>query len=303
MPLCLPACSLAVQAGTAQWANKTNFVQKFNSLDFSKLDLGKYDDAICAVINNCLGKVSDAGLSKELTKFRTMNFVEKLQLWVKLYFYKGELKKRNMTCSIKLGIENTRLKIVEDNMWALERVTHMCPQHVEFKRKIANGKVVTIRDPCLGSTNCKLGAHHLEQLVNISDLLTGVSTSKISKELYQKEYEKISQSIKEISSKIASIEQENKTFTQTSRKSKRNKKQKKLKEYLSTLIKSRHAKIRKLKHIPRERHLTEEGLIPMCTYIEKRKENKEKERVKLENSKNVSKKVKRRVVMKPSLDF
>ena len=28
MPPCLPACSLAVQAGTAQWANKTNFVQK-----------------------------------------------------------------------------------------------------------------------------------------------------------------------------------------------------------------------------------------------------------------------------------
>ena len=297
-------CQNVKRYGSCRGAHKEEdvkprlFIQKFNSLDFSKLDLGKYDDAICAVINNCAGKVSDAVLSKELIKFKTMNFVERLQLWVKLNFYKSDLKKRNMACYIKLGIENTRLRIVEDYMWALERVTHMCPEHIEFKRKIANKQMVTIRDPCLGSTNCKLGAHHQEQLINISDFLTGVSTSEISKEVYNKDCETISQSIKEISIKMESIEKEIITFKQ----SKNNKKQRKTENYLSKLEGMRSAKIRTLKHYPRERHLTEEGLVPMCVYIEKKKNNKEEERIKLESSKDVSKKVKRRVVMKPSLD-
>ena len=140
---------------------------------------GKYDDAICTILNNCVGKVSDAALATDLAHFREMNFVEKLQLWVKLFYYKSNLKKNCITLNIRLSIDNPSSGIVEDHMWALERVTHMCPHHVEIKRKFAANEKVTIRDTCLGSTNCKWGAHHEEQLINIADLLTGNSDAKI----------------------------------------------------------------------------------------------------------------------------
>lgn len=279
-------------------------IRKFNSLDFSKINLGKYDEAIYTVLNNCVGKVSDAVLAKNLAKIKSMNFIERLQLYVKISYYKSALKKRGGSLNIKLSIENPADGIVEDHMWALERITHMCPHHMEIKRKFAAHEKVTIRDTCLGSTNCKWGAHHEEQLVNIADLMTGISDAKYNKEMYDRDHAIITQQISEISAKIESLEnsisnESNDWSKVNGRKSSNYQSKKSTSNYISKLKKIRHGKIISLKQLPRQIHLTERGLTPMCVYINKKQELKEKEEVKLGSVKNVSSKKKRAFVVKP----
>jgi hypothetical protein len=281
-------------------------IKKFNSLDFSKFNLGKYDEAIYTVLNSCVGKISDAVLAKGLTKIKSMNFIERLQLYVKISYYKSALKKRGGSLNIRLNIDNPADGIVEDHIWALERITHMCPHHMEIKRKFAANEKVTIRDTCLGSTNCKWGVHHEEQLINIADLMTGISDAKYTKETYDRDYAIITQQISEISAKIESLEhfmrKNNESNGWSSRKSSNYESKKSTSNYIFKLKKLRHVKIRSLKQLPRQIHLTERGLTPMCVYIKKKEELKEKEKIKLEGVKDVSRKKNRKFVVKPMFD-
>lgn len=276
-----------------------DFIRKFNSMDFTKLNLGKYNDAITSVLNNCIGKVSDAELSSNLMKLKNLNFVEKLQLWVKLYFYKGELKKRGVNVSIKLGIEFSGNGLVEDHMWALERCTHMCPKHMEVMKKIHDGSHLTIRDTCLGGDNCKFGCHSRSKLVNISDLMTGVSDDRYTKEMYDTECRKIHNKISEVQSKIdtltAEIKEEsspqNGWTTHKSRKGKKSDKEERLRKMKGFIV----SRNRILKELPRQVHLTEKGLVPLKVYLDRKAELKRIEVAKLESAKDVSDK-KRRVI-------
>ena len=51
--------------------------------------------------------------------------------------------------------------------------------------------------------------------------------------------------------------------------------------------------------IPRKVHLTEKGIVPLCVYLNKKKEAKDKENAQLELTKDVSKKTRRKVIKKP----
>lgn len=279
------------------------FIKKFNSMDFTKLNLGKYNDAITSVLNNCIGKVSDAELSRKLVQLGKLNFVEKLQLWVKLYFYKGELKKRNIHLPIKLGIEFSGNGLVEDYMWALERCTHMCPKHTEVMKKIEDGSYLTIRDTCLGGDNCKFGCHSVSKLINVADLLTGKSDDKYTKTRYDSEYQKIQDKINEVQAKIESLSLEIKENPQpsngwtTHRNKSRNGRKPSKEERLQKMKRFVVNRKRAQKDIPRQVHLTEKGLVPLKVYLDKKAELKKMEDANLASAKNVSDK-KRRVIRK-----
>lgn len=272
-------------------------IRKFESLDFSKIDLQKYNQAIFTVLNEAVGKVPDAELSRKLIKFKNMNFVERLQLWVELYFWSSEQKKAGRKNYPRFSIENSSRGIVEDYMWALERLTHMCPQHMEVKRKINSKERLTIRDTCLGGYNCKFGAHYPEQLVNISDLLTGVSDDSITLEKYQHAINEYDRVINDLSSRIEDMK---KTIEKRNSNGKY-RKQKNLEEKISKFKKLVHFKIREKKHIPRSVHLTEKGLIPCCVWEEQEKIAKKVIEKKLEEKQDVSKKTRRKVIKKPKM--
>ena len=61
-------------------------------------------------------------------------------------------------------------------------------------------------------------------------------------------------------------------------------------EKVSTFKKLIHQKKRDRNKIPRKVHLTEMGLVPLCVYLNKKKVEVNKERAKLEQTKDVSKK-------------
>lgn len=262
------------------------FIKKFETIDCSKIDLMKYDTAIFTVLNEARGKIQDAELKRKLINLNTMNFVERLQLWIELYYWSSKEKKNGNRNVPRFSIDNPKNDINEDYMWALERLTHMCPKHLKIKNKIKNREFLTIRDTCLGGYNCKYGAHYEEQMVNIQDLLTGVSNDPFTKEMYERKKSDIQSSIDDMERKIISME--NKVN-----------KNKKLEEKLAKFKKIVFAKKRELRTLPRQVHLTERGLIPMSVHLERIAKVEEEKSEKMKVVDNVSKKTRRRVVKKP----
>lgn len=259
---------------------------EFDKLDKSTFKLGDYDEAVTTVLNNAKGKIQNDKLKEELFKISNYNFIQKIQLLIKLYFYIGSEKKKTDKSEWNkfpdLNIENINNKLIENHIWAIERKTHYCPYHLEFKRKINNNETVTIRDTCLGSWNCKYGAHYPEQLINISDFLTGVSDDPVSKLQKQNHIDFYRKKITDLESKI-------KRFIVNSRKSEEYKKRLEFELLELKELQKRHG---------RQCHLTEEGLIPYCIWEERLKIKKEEEMKKLIRNEDLTQKIRKKVVKK-----
>ena len=277
------------------------FISKFYSINFSEIDLSLYYEAIVRVLNDAAGNVQDAELARQLTTFRNLNFVDMLHLWTKIYLYSSKEKKRGKSFP-RMGINNPAKNIVEDHMWVLEKLTHCCPVHMEefrrYKKRCTHS--ITIRETCLGCINCKHGGHAIDsihQLINVSDLLTGVSDDNMSLEEYNKNVVEIEKMIVDLSLRVVNMIEtleKNETEPFLSIKKKKIMEQKVIQ--FNKLI---DQKKRDLKNIPRTIHLTERGLIPLCVYLKKKNEDINKEKEKLESTKDVSKKTRRKVIKKP----
>ena len=275
------------------------WICKFKSTDFSKMNLGAYYEAIVNVLNEANGKVQDAELAKQLANFRSLNFVNMLHLWVKLYLYGSKEKKRGKSFP-RLSIDNPAKNIIEDNMWVLEKQTHCCPVHMEEFRKYKNGERITIRETCLGGVNCKHGAHpfdNIHDMISVSDLLTGESDDKMSLNEYNIEATRIDKMIEDLSQRIINMEATLKNNESGKFLSK--KKKKIMVEKVSSFKKLIHQKRRDRNKIPRKIHLTEKGLVPLCVYLDKKKAMISAEKAKLEQTQDVSKKTRRKVIKKP----
>ena len=127
-----------------------DFIRKFHKLDFTDFKLGPYYEAIYNVLNEAKGKVSDTKLAASLGKLNKLNFVEMLQLWVKVFMWTSAEKKKGSKRVPRMSIDNPAKGIIEDHMWALERETKMCPKNQEVISKITCNEKQTIRDTCLG---------------------------------------------------------------------------------------------------------------------------------------------------------
>ena len=276
-----------------------NWVSKFISTDFSKMNLGDYYEAVVRVLNEANGKVQDADLSRQLANFRNLNFVDMLHLWVKIFLYSSKEKKRGKSFP-RMRIDNPAKNIIEDNIWVLEKLTHCCPVHMEEFRKYRTGERITIRETCLGGINCKHGGHpfdNIHNMISVSDLLTGVSEDKMTLENYNIELSKIDKMIEDLSNRVIDMEstlRRNETVNFLSIK-----KKKIMVEKTSSFKKLIHQKKRDKNKIPRKVHLTEKGLVPICVYLNKKKVAASKEKAKLEQTKDVSKKTRRKVIKKP----
>jgi hypothetical protein len=258
----------------------------FDKLDKSTFNLGDYDEALTTVLINARGKILNDYLKEELCKINNYNFIQKVQLLIKLYFYVGNEKKRVDKSEYgkfpDLNIENVNNKLVENHLWAIERRTHYCPYHLEFKKKLNNNQEITIRDTCLGSWNCKYGCHYPEQLINQSDFLTGVSDDAVSKE-------KMLKHISYYQNKIDNLEKKINRFVVNSRKSDEYKKRLEFELLELKEVQKRHG---------RQWHLTEEGLVPYNIWEEKLKLKKEEEMKKLVKEEDLTQKVRKKVIKK-----
>jgi hypothetical protein len=267
---------------------KPHYVE-FDKLDKSLFNIADYEEAVSKVLIDARTKINNIKLKEELCNINSYNFIEKIQLLIKLcYFVSAEKKKINKSDKSELSkfpdlnIENVNNKLVENHIWALERKTHYCPYHLEFKRKINNNEKVSIRETCLGSWNCKYGCHYPEQLINISDFLTGVSDDPVSKIQMQNHIDFYQKKITDLEGKI-------KRFVINSKKSEEYKKRLEIELLELKEIQKRHG---------RQCHLTEQGLIPYNVWQEKLKLKKEEEMKNLIKEDDLTQKVRKKVVKK-----
>lgn len=136
---------------------------------------------------------------KKLSNIDNINVIQHLQLWKELAcFYRKIAKelprKRDWKSTVPPKTHESGYVFsddvpcfylddkYDDNSWALERTTHYCHSHSEFKNKIANKEAVVIWDLCLGECNCKEGIHHQDEMLCIDNFLTGSCDCKSKEE-------------------------------------------------------------------------------------------------------------------------
>lgn len=234
----------------------------FSAVRKGKVNLGKIDKEINRILKEASSSkmilnASNADISSMMIRRKTLNFVEKIQLYIKLVFWISGLKK-NKVSSSKSSSRNyynnlPSLKITdpsvnEDHIWALERMTHYCTDHKKMINNISKKIKILDEDICLGGKNCKYGVHNVYELLNVQDLLTGVSDDPISKEDYDLQVAEFNAKIKNTKENPnLSDEKKNKTIY-----------------YFTTQIKK----------FPRTIHLTELGLVPFSDYQKKMEDEK-----------------------------
>ena len=162
-------------------------IAHWNSLDKSKINFVEYYHSMKDIIKSNSSKLSID--EKEIIRgIDTLDFFQLLNLWYTLALKYGKIRKDLVSTRRYKGTRNSRRtthnfkfkedvpNLVfenEDNMWALQRMTVMCEQDLNFKLKIESGDRVTIRDICCGDFNCKHGVHHIDEMICKEDFLTG----------------------------------------------------------------------------------------------------------------------------------
>ena len=274
----------------------------FTKLDKSKLDLVDIYNNICDVFDKAV--VIHPGFRKELDNYKNLDFVELLNFWFKITCYHRKAKKE-----FKNGIQNEYYKDIneipefflrnEEIIWPFERITKLCPKHLELIRKINYEKEKPILwDICCGSINCKEGCHNISYMICKDDLIKG-SCDCMSLSDFNEKQDEIKLLINNIRKNLEGVDEFGFKKKLTS------KKKRSLESKISTLKKE-------LSDMKRKIHLTEEGLIPfnqqMINYKEllqkkkdedvekvKKLKNENDERVNTMNKSFVKKKVKKPV--------
>lgn len=170
-------------------------IHNFNIMDKSTLNLVKiYNDIILCFDENCT-KVKVPEFKTRLNNYKTLNFVEILNLWYDITCYHRKTK-RNLTTQNEPNEFYSEYDDIpeffidnEDVVWSLERVTKMCSKHQNLLKIIATDKA-TIWDICIGSSvNCKSGCHNREDMICHDDFLNGVCRCKSEEEILNEKQE------------------------------------------------------------------------------------------------------------------
>ena len=269
---------------------QSKFIREFFSdLKKNKINLGNINSEISRILKegsiyNKRIRVSNAELSNMIVNRDNLNFVEKIQAYVKLCFWRSEQKKKGMNSLPNVRILNPKVK--EDSIWALERITHTCKIHDNIKLMISKGEKIPRRITCRGGINCKLGAHNNYSLLNISDLLTGKSDDPMSKEEYDRIYAEFESYIIECKEEIKSS---NEVLEKLNSFEKKNPRTVKRIYNINLKIDKMNRKIHyynnEKKKINRQVHLTDYGIEPFCVHQEKLDQLKKDQEEKLEEVK------------------
>ena len=136
---------------------------------------------------------------RKLNNIENINVIQLIQLWKELACYYRKIakeipRKRDWKSTIPPKTHDSGYVFsdevpgfyldekYDDNVWALERTTHYCNNHNDFKKKIDNKEQIIIWDLCLGESNCKEGIHHLDEMLCIDNFLTGSCDCKSKEE-------------------------------------------------------------------------------------------------------------------------
>lgn len=202
----------------------------------------------------------------KILNINNMRIDELFTFWYDIFYYHHRISKELPT---KKAWTNTKSKpspiegfnykddvpnfyIENDDLWAIERMLHMCPKFNSLDKTIKT----SVKDICIGDINCKEGSHSIKDLICIDNFITG-KCACISKEEYDIKTRTIIDTINELNS--INIKDEDGFIQKTNNISK-----KKKDEIMSQLI----IKKKELNELTRMYHMTEYGFIPLNVQTE-----------------------------------
>ncbi len=239
--------------------------------DFSTFDIGAMMDNILEVMSKSKDLVNNPKYRSGIANINSLGFIELLGFWYDIACHHRRIAKElpskrewQDTKSKPMPIEEYHFSgdvpqfylEKEDNVWALERVLHMCPDYA----KLTKTRRMNMNEICGGSINCKKGVHHVEDLVCVDNLLTGECSCMCEEE--------IEMTRMQIDADIEKF----KTMLETSVDADgfQVKMSKKVKDGILEDIREKKRELASIK--PRMRHLTELGLVPLKVHLDKKKE-------------------------------
>ena len=133
--------------------------------DKSHLNLLYIRNNILSVFEKDRAKINESKFTKKISAVKEMNLIELLNFWFEITCYYRKKQQDSKVNLPTFKLEN------EEDIWNLQRTLNPCSKHSSL---INNpNKIYNIYDICKGHYNCKNGAHRIEDLACIDNLLHG----------------------------------------------------------------------------------------------------------------------------------
>jgi hypothetical protein len=238
-------------------------IKKWKKCDKSHIDILDLMEKVITILEKNKELVQNTKYRCKLLTINKMRIDELFIFWYDIFYYHHRIAKELPSKkawtnhkSKPQPIEGYNFKddvpsfyIENDDLWSIERMLHLCDK---FKSLDKSTKM-SVKNICIGDINCKEGAHTVNDLICIDNLMNG-SCSCISIDNYNSNKTKIMKEIELINNQLNPEEEDGFIINITKKK----------KDELNSLL---LVKNKELNNLTRMVHLTDDGFIPLSVRI------------------------------------
>jgi len=238
-------------------------IKKWKKCDKSHIDILDLMEKVITILEKNKELVQNTKYRCKLLTINKMRIDELFIFWYDIFYYHHRIAKELPSKkawtnhkSKPQPIEGYNFKddvpsfyIENDDLWSIERMLHLCDK---FKSLDKSTKM-SVKNICIGDINCKEGAHNVNDLICIDNLMNG-SCSCVSIDNYNSSKMKIMKEIELINNQLNPEEEDGFIINITKKK----------KDELNSLL---LVKNKELNSLTRMVHLTDNGFIPLSVRI------------------------------------
>ncbi len=250
-----------------------NHLKKWKQADKSHINILDLMEKVIDILEKNKELIQNIKFRTKIININKMRIDEIFSTWYEIFYYHHRISKELPAKktwinnkSKPLPIEGYNYKddvpnfyIENDDLWAIERMMHLCPKYSSLDKSTR----VSVKNICIGDINCKEGAHDINDLICIDNLITG-TCSCISANEYNIKKNILINEISNINNQLNPTEDKDGFIVNITKKKKDELQQ-------SLIIKNKE-----LNEFKRMIHLTDKGLIPLNVQIENKKQTNPK---------------------------
>ena len=247
-------------------------IKKWKHIDKSHIDILDIMETVIDVLEKNKEKIQNIKYRTKILNINKLRIDELFTLWYEIFYYHHNIAKKLPTRkawtdskSKPMPVEGYNYKddvpnfnIENDDLWNIERMIHLCTKFDSLDKTTK----ISVKNICIGDINCKEGAHDINDLICIDNLING-TCSCISLEKYNSSKTHLIDEIDSIDEQLHPEEEDGFVVNITKKK----------KDELTLLL---NIKKKELNELKRKVHMTEKGFIPLSVRIETKKQNNPK---------------------------
>ncbi len=244
-------------------------IKKWKLSDKSHINILDLMEKVIEILEKNKEMVQNVKYRTKLLNINKMRIDELFALWYEIFYYYHRISKElptkkawNNPKSKPFPIEGYNYKddvpdfyIENDDLWAIERMMHLCDKYKSLDKSTR----VSVKTICIGDINCKEGAHDINDLICMDDLING-SCSCESADVFNSQKTKLMDEIDNIDNQLHPKNTADDGFITNMTKRK--------KDELGQLLITKKTQLSNLK---RMFHLTDKNFIPLSVRIENKK--------------------------------